>query len=93
VSGLIKLGANKEDSKPEELKPLPSHPDLSTSSDHLLDAKPSDITTGPELEKDSLLLKSDQSALVFNLLSQSESLSTTEERIEVKKVSMPTKLV
>jgi hypothetical protein len=27
------------------------------------------------------------------LLSQSESLSTTEERIEVKKVSMPTKLV
>ena len=93
VFGSTKQAANTEDSKPEELKLPPSHPDLLTDSDHLLDVKPSDITTDPESEKDSLLLKSDQLVLEFNSPSQLESLSITEERTEVKKASMLTKLV
>ncbi len=93
VSGSIKQDVNTEDSKPEEWKPMPSHPDLLTGWDLPSDVRPSDITTGPESEKDSPLLKSDQSVLEFNLPSPLESLSITEERTEVKKASMSIKLV
>jgi hypothetical protein len=93
VFGSIKLVANIEDYKPEELKLLPSHPDLSIDLDHQWDAKPSDITTDLESEKDLLLLKSDQLALEFNSPNQLESLSITEEKTEVKRALMSIKLV
>ena len=91
--GSTKLVANTEDFKPEELKLQPSRLDLLIDSDHQSDVKPSDITTDPESEKDSLLLKSDQLVSEFNSLNPLESLSITEERIEVKKALMSTKLV
>ena len=93
VFGSTKLVANTEDFKPEELKLQPSHQDLLIDSDHLSDVKPSDITTDPEPEKVLLLLKSDQLVLEFNSLNQLELLSIIEERTEVKKVLMSTKLV
>ena len=74
VFGSTKQAANTEDSKPEELKLPPSPPDLLIDSDHLSDAKPSDITTDLELERVSLLLKSDLSALEFNSPNLLESL-------------------
>jgi hypothetical protein len=93
VYGSTKQAANIEDSKPEEPKQLLFHPDLLIGSDLPSDVRLSDITTDLESEKDLLLLRSGLLDLECSLPNPLESLLITEERIEVKKVLIPTKSV
>ena len=90
--GSIKPEERKEDFKPEEPRLLLKHQDLLINLDHPSDAQLSGIVTDPDLVEDSLLLKSKLQVLEFNSLNPLESQLISEEKIEVKKDSMPTRL-
>jgi hypothetical protein len=93
ASGSTKQVANTEDFKPEEPKLPLSPPDPLIDLDLQSDARLLDITTDPESERDSPLLRSDRLVLESSSPNLLESLLTTEERTEVRKDSKPTKFV